>query len=158
MQSSEIRQRLLQSRMIHPSDLIGCLDVEIDAYFGEIGVKVPASYRDYLLAIGHGAGKFLLGTEAFFTDLPIIRKEAERLLFECGIDVEILSDTIVFYMHQGYEFGYFSTTESDAPPVYQYIEGDHCAKIVWPSFSDYLLDMIQVFLENTQDVSSLPSA
>jgi hypothetical protein len=151
MRSSEIRESLLQTGAVYADDLVGCSNAEIDAYFERVGVRLPASYREYLLAIGHGAGKFLLGTEALFRHLPVIQKEAESLLMDGGIDVAILSGALVFYMHQGYEFGYLPTTESDDPPVYQYIEGDSCPKIAWNSFSEYLVDVIRIFRENMQD-------
>jgi SMI1-KNR4 cell-wall len=149
MDRDEIREILLKTGAVSLGDLIGCSESEVDAYFNGVGVKLPTSYREFLLAIGHGSGKFLLGTDILFKHLPVIGREARSLLLECGgKEDKIPTDAIVFYMHQGYEFGYFCASESEDPAVYQYIEGDDCPKLVWCSFTEYLIDMIRVFRES----------
>jgi hypothetical protein len=149
MDRDEIREALLQTGALSLDELIGCSESEVYAYFNSEGVVLPASYREFLLAIGHGSGKFLLGTDIFFRHLPAIGREARSLLLECGAEeAKLPADAIFFYMHQGYEFGYFCASESEDPPVYQYIEGDECPKLVWRSFTEYLIDMIRMFRES----------
>src|SRR2546427_404620 len=43
------------------------------------------------------------------------------------------------------KFCYFNTSEGDDPPVYQYIEGSGSPMIVWKSFSDFLMDSIDIY-------------
>jgi hypothetical protein len=57
--------------------------------------------------MGHGAGKFLRGTDAFCGTLFALRQAAEELLEENGINYRLPTNVFVFSMHQGYEFLYF---------------------------------------------------
>lgn len=149
MDRNEIREGLLKTNAVSIDELIGCSESEVDAYFNGIGVRPPASYREFLLAIGHGSGRFLLGTDIFFRHLPVVGRDAMSLLLKCGTEeAQVPVDAFVFYMHQGYEFGYFCASESDDPSVYQYIEGDERPRLVWRTLTEYLIDMIRIFRES----------
>lgn len=99
-----------------------CSEGEVAALEQQLGVRLPAAYREFLLWMGHGAGAFLQGTDVFYDVLPLT-EAAQELLHEDGISAPLPSDAIVFYMAQGYQFMFMRATEGENPPIYFYNEG-----------------------------------
>lgn len=98
-----------------------------------------SSYKEFLRAMGKGAGMFFRGTAMFLPDLNKGLKTAAReLLEENQQPTQVLDDAFVFSMHQGYQFDYFYTTDGDDPPVYHYMEGEGAPQLRWTSLSVYL--------------------
>lgn len=140
MKPNEICDLLADAEVAPKAEIKGCTEAEIDRLQESHGV-LPASYAAFLLAAGHGAGRFLAGTEAFYRSLPALQSQAAELLAENGL-AELPEGAFVFYMHQGYEFGYFLLNGNDDPPVFQYVEGSSEPEVAWPSFTAYLTDVI----------------
>lgn len=144
MTPSEIRDQLVANGIAAVTDIYGCTQLEIENLERLVGSPLPLAYKQFLLAIGHGAGAFLNGTDVFYGQVATLTDAAKMLLAENGLPDELPKDGFVFYMHQGYEFGYFQTGDGADPPVYQYVEGNGAPKLVWPSFTGYLVDMIRI--------------
>ena len=131
----------------HASEIYGTTPEEIADLEVNVGKRLPSRYREFLLGIGRGAGRFLNGRDIFLAALRGLREEAIGLLKENKEEVELQDDAYVFSMHQGYEFTYFNFSEGDDPPVYQYVEGNGPPTLAWNSFSDFLKEAISQYAQ-----------
>jgi len=118
----------------------------------EAGVKkaLPLAYKDYLLKIGRGAGRFFQGTDIFYPGVKDLKNEAIELLEENEEKFGLPDDAFVFSMHQGYEFLYFMLSENDDPEVYQYVEGEGEPMKVWSSFSSFVNEALSQHIQHFQ--------
>lgn len=142
MKKEVLVSALIDAKICERSDIQAATLEEVTMLEDALGTKLPAQYREFLLGIGHGAGRFLKGTDIFLPALDGLRDEASDLLSENNEDAELSSDAFVFSMHQGYEFTYFKTSEGDDPPVYQYVEGNGPPALTWNTFNEYLREQI----------------
>ena len=131
-------KNLVSAGVCASSDIRGATEDEVVALEKWFGAKMPEQYREFLLAIGHGAGCLFQGTDIFISSVARLKEEAIALLEESREDVELGEEIFVFSMHQGYEFTYFSMSEGSDPPVYQYVEGNGPPVLTWTSFSEFL--------------------
>jgi hypothetical protein len=136
---------LLSSKICQASDIKGASVDDIAALEKVIGRKLPLQYREFLLGIGFGAGRFLQGTDIFLPSIEGLKTDAEELLRENNEGTELEEGDFVFFMHQGYEFTYFNMSAGDDPPIYQYVEGNGPPVLAWNSFSDFLRDLIDQY-------------
>ena len=120
------------------SNMVGCLEQDLKRIEAEFCILLPRAYRAFLTLCGSRCGKFMEGTDLFCSDLLSNRFNAEYLLVECNVENFLLEKDFVFAVHQGYEFLYFTTGESDDPPVKRYIEDDCGPVQVSSSFSEWL--------------------
>lgn len=107
---------LIDAKICTASDIKGATVEDVVALEKTFGKNLPKQYREFLLAVGCGAGDFFRGTDIFLPTLQCLKKEAIDLLAENDENVELGEDAFVFSMHQGYEFTYFNVSEGDAPP------------------------------------------
>jgi hypothetical protein len=142
MNKETLASSLIDLQICHASDIKGASMDDVAAIEETIGQPLPGQYREFLLGIGRGAGKFFEGTDIFLSALDGLKDEAASLLKENDQDVELADDAFVFSMHQGYEFTYFNLSEGEDPPVYQYVEGSGPPVLTWNSFTDFLNDSI----------------
>jgi hypothetical protein len=142
MNKEKLVSSLVNAKICKVSDVRGISLEDVAALEKAVGQNLPALYREFLLGIGRGAGKFLQGTDIFLSALGGLKDEAINLLRKNNENAQIAEDAFVFSMHQGYEFTYFNTSEGDDPPVYQYVEGNGSPVLTWNSFSDFLNDSI----------------
>ena len=112
----------------------------IEAFYD---VKLPQTYKEFLLLMGKDAGKYMLGTSAFYGDIFELQEWGFELYRENGVE-NIPADAFTFWMHQGYQAVFFRTSEGDDPPVYYYIEGSAENKFVLKekSLSDFFYKML----------------
>jgi SMI1-KNR4 cell-wall len=116
---NEIIALLLKNR----ERLVGCSLNEILKLESYFKIRLPQSYLMFLHTFGRSAGKFMLGTDAFYKDLFKLRTDANELLVE-NDQPELPHDSFVFWMHQGYQFAFFLLDGNQDPPVYFYLEGE----------------------------------
>jgi hypothetical protein len=138
----EIVQLLIKNDIAAYDEIEGCSKKEIRELENYFGLLLPQLYREFLLTMGHGAGKLFRGTDIFYVSLFELRQAAEELLEDNGVDFRLPGDSFVFSMHQGYEFLYFEVSDGQDPPVYQFVEGDEAPAKQWESFSEFLLDSL----------------
>ncbi len=143
MQAVDIRAQLLGGGIAAATDLRGCTQREIDDLERRVGAPLPGAYQQFLAAIGHQAGAFLRGTDVSYGQARGLTDAAKALLAEDAALHNLPEDAFVFYMHQGYEFGYFRLGAGEDPPVYQYVEGRGRPRVAWPSFTAYLVDAME---------------
>jgi hypothetical protein len=126
-----------------PSQKRGCTLEEIINLEKAINQKLPIAYKEFLVFCGYGLGDFEVGSDIFYeTDLVELQKDARDLLVENNFPRELPDDAFVFWMHGGYMFSFFRTSEGDNPPVHYYNEGLHKKDFVWnyqAHFTDFLI-------------------
>ncbi|CAK7007141.1 SMI1/KNR4 family protein [Saezia sanguinis] len=133
---------LLEKKICKEEDIQGCSIAEIEHLEKSAGLQLPGQYKEFLLAVGKGAGSFFQGSDIFFPLMNGLNKEAIELLEENDEEFDLPENAFVFLMHQGYEFDYFDTSNGNDPPVYQYVEGNGPPVLTWGSFSKFLNDSI----------------
>jgi hypothetical protein len=115
--------RILVSRGVATEDSVrGCSVTEIDEVEGDVRLRLPLAYREFLAKMGRNAGNFYVGTDIFYPNLLGNTKAAHELVAEDKATIILPKDSIAFAMHQGYQFTFFQTDEGDDPPVYYYME------------------------------------
>jgi hypothetical protein len=141
-----VRARLAALGFVSPTEMVPCSEREVQSLERHLGLTLPPAYKEYLLWIGHGAGRLLRGTDCFYADIFDLRTWAEQLLNEDGFPQKLPEDAIVFSMHQGYQFSFFRTSEGDDPPVYYYLffeeSGQTEFRKAFPSFSNLLMTIV----------------
>ena len=60
-----IKREFATSSGIAPEDIVGCTDEEVRRLEDQLGVHVPAAYREWLRWMGHRAGRLLAGNRCF---------------------------------------------------------------------------------------------
>ncbi|WP_394541532.1 SMI1/KNR4 family protein [Lysobacter enzymogenes] len=140
------KEDLLQTGLVPAQDIKGCSQDEVDTLAQSIGRPLPKAYVEFLLSMGHEAGDFMAGTDTFWRHLPWLQKTAERLVAEKSA-APLPASAFVFYMHQGYEFGYFLLDDGDDPAVYQFVTMKARAERVTDSFTGYFNEMLRLFRE-----------
>ena len=127
-----------------------CTAEEVTRLEQQLGIPLPAAYREFLLWMGHGAGTLFRGSDIFYDDLfddgqADMREAAVELLAENHVATSLPQDAIVFFMHQGYQFAFVRACEGDDPLVYSYNEGLDRDTIIQEqaSFSAYLVHYIE---------------
>ncbi|QNE22459.1 hypothetical protein F1D05_36870 [Kribbella qitaiheensis] len=135
----KVFDRLL-SRGVSKSEFRGCSPQEIGEIKARQGVSaIPGEYLCYLQHIGRGAGSFQKGTDAYYPNVLDLKEAAEELLEENGSKIVLGPKSLVFEMHQGYEFAWFPDVETNRPAVnwYSEVSGDEIKE--WPSLPAYLM-------------------
>ncbi|MFN6463513.1 MAG: SMI1/KNR4 family protein [Nostoc sp. DedVER02] len=142
--------------IFNENQLSPCSDLEIIQFEQQQGITLPRIYKDFLKMMGHGAGKFLRGSDCFYQHLPQIKEWAKQLLLENDFPEALPKDAFVFFMHQGYQFSFFRLSEGDNPPTYSYCEGQEESYFVksHDTFSDFLAVEIHLYLKSSMSVAS----
>ena len=142
----EFQQKLLKevSRTVSPDYIRGCSPQELVDLEARLNLRLPDTYKQFLLTMGHQAGALFRGTDIFYRHLAGLRGMAEELLREDETSFELPDDAFVFAVHQGYQFMYFHTLSGtdDDPAIYHYEEGEGMPKKRWSSFSEFVLNSI----------------
>jgi hypothetical protein len=136
-------------RIFDENQCFPCSDLEIIQLEQQQGINLPSTYKDFLKMMGHGAGKFLRGSDCFYQHLPQIQEWAKQLLVENDFPQTLPEDAFVFFMHQGYQFSFFRLSEGDNPPTYSYCEGQEEPYFVkrHNKFSEFLSVEIKLYSE-----------
>ncbi|MEH2210538.1 SMI1/KNR4 family protein [Nostoc sp.] len=142
--------------ILNENQLLPCSDLEIIQFEQQQGITLPSIYKDFLKMMGHGAGKFLRGSDCFYQHLPQIQEWAKELLVENDFSEALPEDAFVFFMHQGYQFSFFRLSEGDNPPTYSYCEGQQEPYFVksHDTFSDFLAVEIELYLKSLMSLAS----
>lgn len=130
-------------------ELKPCTEEEVKALEVSLVCRFPEAYREFLLWMGHGAGTFLQGTDIFYEHVPKIQGWAKELLIENNFPQPLPDDAFIFMMHQGYQFMFFRTLESDDPPIYYYHEAYHFEsfELRFPNLDEFLIAQMNIELK-----------
>ena len=130
---------LERSGVASRASLRGCDARDIRAVEKDVGLALPGVYREFLTAMGRGAGRFFQGTDMFLPRLQGLNAAARELLKEDPKAPSLPEDAIVFSMHQGYQFMFVRAIEGDDPAVFYYMENKGVFTRIADSLSAYLL-------------------
>lgn len=111
-------QRLRSAGLTPPDRTRGCSGEEVAHLESKLGFRLPATYREFLLALGHDAGSFMVGSDFSFDRLLDLQVEARALAREGAPRT-----AFPFLMHQGYEFLFFMVGDDEDPQVHRFEEG-----------------------------------
>lgn len=142
MYLEKVKQQAEICLRFDPRPFIPCTLEEIEGIEQNIKHLLPGTYREFLLWMGRSGGGFLRGSDCFYKHLGDIQIWARELLEEDHFPGEIPENAFVFFMHQGYQFNFFSLNEGDNPPIYYYLEESPTRTSflqIYPHFSDFLL-------------------
>lgn len=146
MYLNRVKKQLIELKLASPDELLGCTEDEVVELEEKLGILLPKAYQEFLLFMGHGAGRFLRGSDYFFKDLLVLKHWALALLEENNFPESLPEDAFVFLMHQGYQFSFFRVSQGDNPPTYYYCEGtDETAFIKsHDKYSDFLMTEVEI--------------
>ncbi len=118
----------------------GCSEKEIAAIEAKIsGYSLPSVYKTFLATMGKNAGNFMLGSSEFYDELGELKEAVIELLEDNNFKVALPKDAFVFWMHQGYQFAFFTQGTEKDPKVYYYGEGEGLKDFkVINSFTEFL--------------------
>ena len=117
-----LEELLIARRLAARDDFRGCSLDEVRELESRYAVTLPTFYTEFLLRMGRGAGAYMRGSDVFYPELLQVRRYAEELLREAGVNFQLGQNDFVFFVHQGYQFAYFQTDTSDDPPVWYFYE------------------------------------
>lgn len=118
----EIAKVLIDRGVASERDIVGCSTSEIAEIEKNVGLRLPAAYREFLAEMGRSMGDFYRGTDITYRWLPGMTQAAHELVDEDESDIRLPEDAIAFMMHQGYQFMFIRASEGEDPPVYYYME------------------------------------
>ena len=133
-----VRQRLISEGVADEAHIIGCSDDEVKQVAAAQAAPMPRLYQRFLQVMGRGAGDLLVGSDVYFPKVLGLRQSAAELLAACGHPFDLPETAVVFLMHQGYQFMYFESAESEDPPVMRFMEGWRSPRQEYPRFTDFL--------------------
>lgn len=122
-------------------DVLGCTDAEIAEVEKDVGVSLPAAYREFLHRMGRSAGNFYVGTDLFYPQILGATLAAHELVAEVKTGIVLPHGALVIAMHQGYQFLFIDADEGDDPPVHYYMENSGSFVKKANSLSQYFLDV-----------------
>ena len=95
---------------------------ELSQLEGQLEVNFPKAYKEFLLAMGKGAGIYMKGSDVFYDTIPDLKDASQELILDNNF-LTLPPNSFVFWMHQGYQLAFFKLNEGENPPVYYYSEG-----------------------------------
>ncbi|UBF27657.1 SMI1/KNR4 family protein [Kovacikia minuta CCNUW1] len=135
MYLSQAKERFQELNLASSDELKPCTDEEIETLERHLRLSLPKAYREFLLWMGNGAGVFMLGEDCFYRQLFDLRRSAIELLEENCFSKKLPDDAFVFFMHQGYHFGFLLTSQGENPPIHYYYEGRNKDDFTFASFN-----------------------
>ncbi|PZR09699.1 MAG: hypothetical protein DI539_21710, partial [Flavobacterium psychrophilum] len=130
---------------------------DVDSIEKECNVKLPGAYKEFLLYMGRGAGRYMIGSDVFYDKMLHLQFWAEELAKENNLQ-PLPPGSFTFWMHQGYRAAYFMTGDGEDPAVYFYSEekGIDGFKIITNSLTDFFLYQLKVsFCEDEFDLPNI---
>ena len=140
---AEILRRLVLRRIALPERIKGYTEEEIEAVQAFFPYPLPLAFRQFLKAMGHGAGRFFEGIDLFFTPERYRRFDIARNN-DSDESFVLPDDAFMFSCTQGCSFSYFLVGQGlDDPPVYYYVEFDKQPTATGKTFTEYLMPSVE---------------
>ncbi|MDI5964915.1 SMI1/KNR4 family protein [Streptantibioticus silvisoli] len=126
-------------RRANPESVAGLTDAEMKCVREQWGIrKFPARYEEFLSLMGRGAGRILLGTDAFFPEILEMRRASDEFFADNPEGMDLPDGAVVFAMHQGYQVYWMDSSTLQDPPVSLCMEGERAPMAHWASFTEFL--------------------
>ncbi len=120
-------KRFVRAGLDTAEQLRGCSVTDIPPIETALGLRLPASYRDFLLAVGCNAGRFYETGHLTYPDLLRNHERAKAILDDARSPFRLPTDAVVFLASSAGEFSYFHADLAVAdPPGFHYmgLDGD----------------------------------
>lgn len=141
---------LEELRSLHRGSAVGASEAEVAAVEQQLGIRLPADYRAFLLWMGRDKRGMWEGSDCFVDDIVRITEALPKLLEENGLAHELPAKYVCVLMHQGYIATWFEVpAESDDPPAYVFNEGQLQLGVQTGK------SVMQTFLDDYRALSSL---
>ncbi len=132
-------KRLVDAGLATRQSIRGCTTDELKRLEANCSLRLPSTYKNFLRAMGHDAGDFLVGSDYAYPKLIGFRDSAVRLLSECQSTYTLPSTAFVFLFHQGYSFLFFDVhAGKEDPEVNLFTDSERAPRSVYDSFSTWL--------------------
>lgn len=135
--TDELIAKLIDAGIATPGSIAPCTEKEISSLEAFFSVTLPITYKDFLRAMGKGAGSFMSGIDFFYPQILDSRDWANETLKEWN-NPFMLSPTDFVFLNHGGQFMFFDTTTGSDPPIRYYKESAYESKLVNDSFSSWL--------------------
>jgi len=134
---SEVLERLQESEIAEPSEVVGCSEVEIQTLGSHFKVTFPLAYQLFLKTMGHRAGRLMTDISIFYKDIFQTNVSARQRMVDYGIHLP--QDAFVFASRRDEQVLFFLVDGGDDPPVYHWIEED----TTWKFFADSIWEFVE---------------
>ncbi|MCB1024491.1 MAG: SMI1/KNR4 family protein [Acidobacteria bacterium] len=142
----QLIEKLVDYGVTSLADIRGCSALDISRLEDDLAVPLPETYKEFLVCMGRGAGRFLNSIDIYFESIVGNQRAAAELLKEDKNGFVLSEMDFVFAMNQGYEFMYFDLKQdTEDPAVYYYIEGSKMPEKKFEKFSDFLIQSVKDF-------------
>jgi hypothetical protein len=122
-------QHLHASGVAAPSDLTGCASQEIAELESQYGVRLPATYRWYLEAMGHKSGRLFKYDHwaVYFSDVLTMTARHRQMAIELPEEpIVVLPDNaLIIAGRLGEQFHFIRCDNPDDSPVWYFNEWDN---------------------------------
>jgi uncharacterized membrane protein YeaQ/YmgE (transglycosylase-associated protein family) len=116
-----------------------CSEEQIHDLEAQYRVRLPEVYKQFLRGECEGVYGLLIGSDIDHRYLSKLKGSARELLERSGSEFKLDDADFVFFMHQGYQFLYFSCAAGDVdPPVFEYRQGEKAPRRRFGSFSAWI--------------------
>ncbi|MDN3576281.1 SMI1/KNR4 family protein [Chitinimonas viridis] len=95
---------------------VGASEEDVGALESRIGLKLPDTYRQYLVWMGRDVNGIFRGSNWFISDIESNREVLKDLLEEIGSQYELAPSHLVFFTHQGYMAAWFDASGNEVDP------------------------------------------
>jgi len=150
IQPQTLSQTLVDNHLATPDVIAPCTPEDISAIESKYFVKLPRTYKDFLLAVGRSSNKIFSDVILMY---PAICDVDDVIKSTLG-DFQPPSSAFIFVLHNDTVL-YFTTSEGDDPPIYRFTQGDEAAEEVFPSFSSWLSDYILGEIQMQKNIEEL---
>src|SRR4051812_42789113 len=111
--AQELMTRLIINGVATPDEIRGCSAKEIAELERQEGVHLPKAYREFLRAVGHGAGRLMQDVSVFFKD---VMGMAGRVKEDFEGIIKLPTNAFVFANRMGEVILYFIADGSSEDP------------------------------------------
>jgi hypothetical protein len=102
----------------------------------QLGIRLPASYKAFLLLAGRGWEPLEGSQYAVDDDLAQLQRFGKRIFSKNHGTLP--DNAFVFFVHQGFACQFFLLDDGDDPSIFQSVVGQGAPNKVYPHFSDWL--------------------
>lgn len=160
---SDLIIQIIKSEWAQEDDIVGCDDNEILVLEQTRKVKLPQVYKQFLKAMGHGAGTFEDNGLWTIRELGQAMSHSEDYIESLETPFRLSPSHFVF-LKRGFgqepEVYFFDTASGDDPPIYHFAHNEMddgeaptatLPTIIAPSFTQWLID----YAEEIEEIRSL---
>ena len=141
----KLLKRIFELGLAVPEELVGCSDQEISQLEEKYQVKLPESYKEFLLTMGKNFGR-LVDTNEYRIDYDSVMtmtEKEQKFIDECKAEGENVADLpkntiIILGRSDGTQFYLIEAQDNTDSPVFYYNSDTEIVEKEFDSFWDVL--------------------